>query len=76
MATATSIASSTTASAMPSTTSRAGRGSFGWVMGTLAGLGLLIAALPVVIILIMSFSGGTNLDFRSEERRVGKECRL
>ncbi|UUZ67715.1 hypothetical protein LP416_24790 [Polaromonas sp. P2-4] len=32
-------------------------------MGTLAGLGLLIAALPVVIILIMSFSGGTNLDF-------------
>ena len=67
MATTTSITSSTTSSirssAMPSTTSHAGRGSFGWVMGTLAGLGLLIAALPVVIILIMSFSGGTNLDF-------------
>ena len=48
---------------MPSTTSQAGRGSFRWVMGMLAGLGLLVAALPVVIILIMSFSGGTNLDF-------------
>lgn len=39
------------------------RGSFGWVMAALAGLGLLIAALPVIIILLMSFSGGNNLDF-------------
>jgi len=39
------------------------RGSFGIVMTALAVLGLAIAALPVVVILIMSFSGGTTLDF-------------
>ncbi|MDB5894175.1 MAG: binding-protein-dependent transport system inner rane component [Rhodoferax sp.] len=39
------------------------RGSFGIVMNGLAVLGLAIAALPVVVILIMSFSGGTTLDF-------------
>ena len=39
------------------------RGSFGIVMTSLAVLGLAIAALPVVVILIMSFSGGTTLDF-------------
>ena len=38
-------------------------GSFRVVMATLAGLGLLIAALPVLIIVIMSFSGDTNLNF-------------
>lgn len=38
-------------------------GSFRLVMATLAGLGLLIAALPVLIIVIMSFSGDTNLKF-------------
>ena len=37
--------------------------SFRLVMAGLAGLGLLIATLPVVVIIIMSFSGGTNLDF-------------
>lgn len=38
-------------------------GSFRLVMATLAGLGLLIAALPVLIIVIMSFSGDANLNF-------------
>ncbi len=38
-------------------------GSFRLVMATLAGLGLLIAALPVLIIVIMSFSGDANLKF-------------
>ncbi len=42
---------------------RHGGGSFRLVMGTLAGLGLLIAALPVLIIVIMSFSGDANLKF-------------
>lgn len=37
--------------------------SFRLVMATLAGFGLLIATLPVVVIVIMSFSGGSNLDF-------------
>ena len=42
---------------------RHGGGSFRLVMGTLAGLGLLIAALPVLVIVIMSFSGDANLKF-------------
>lgn len=63
MAMTTSITPSTMSASTPSVRSHTGRGSFGLVMGALAGLGLLIAALPVVIILIMSFSGGTNLDF-------------
>lgn len=39
------------------------RGSFGATMALLAGLGLLVAALPVLVILVMSFSGGSTLDF-------------
>jgi putative spermidine/putrescine transport system permease protein len=38
-------------------------GSFGPVMSLLAALGLTLAALPVVIIVIMSFSGDTSLAF-------------
>jgi len=51
------------ASPFASRRSSADRGSFGIVMNSLAVLGLAIAALPVVVILIMSFSGGTTLDF-------------
>lgn len=39
------------------------KGSFAPVMGTLAALGLLIACLPVVLIVVMSFSGDHSLSF-------------
>ena len=39
------------------------KGSFAPVMGTLAGLGLLIACLPVILIVVMSFSGDHGLTF-------------
>lgn len=42
---------------------RQARGSFGPIMGTLAGAGLLIACLPVLIIVVMSFSGDGKLRF-------------
>lgn len=39
------------------------RGSFAPVMALLSGLGLLIASLPVVLIVLMSFSGDASLSF-------------
>jgi len=43
--------------------SRACAGSFRITMLALAALGLACAALPVLVIVVMSFSGGTTLDF-------------
>ena len=43
--------------------SRSNSGSFRVAMLALAGVGLLVAALPVLVIVIMSFSGDTSLQF-------------
>jgi len=43
--------------------SRSNRGSFRLAMLALAGLGLLVAALPVLVIVVMSFSADTSLQF-------------
>jgi putative spermidine/putrescine transport system permease protein len=43
--------------------SRSNRGSFRVAMLALAGAGLLVAAMPVLVIVIMSFSGDTSLQF-------------
>jgi putative spermidine/putrescine transport system permease protein len=43
--------------------SRSNSGSFRVAMLALAGVGLLVAALPVMVIVIMSFSGDTSLQF-------------
>src|SRR5204863_3591772 len=43
--------------------SRSNRGSFRIAMLALAALGLLVAAMPVGVIVVMSFSGDTSLQF-------------
>jgi putative spermidine/putrescine transport system permease protein len=43
--------------------SRTNAGSFRVAMLAMAGVGLLVAALPVLVIVIMSFSGDTGLEF-------------
>ena len=57
--------------------SRTNAGSFRVAMLAMAGVGLLVAALPVLVIVIMSFSGDAGLEFppRSRSRCGGASSR-